>query len=117
MKNNFPLVQVDFVIRVDASTVMRPKEEGGMMIAQGGEAPRAILRGDLNCGLSAFCSSPKQMPSPQNIRRLVLTAAVTSITIAGSLYGAGIKTTEEVAEVSHDLHRRNWRATQEILTS
>ena len=87
------------------------------MIAQGGEAPRAILRGDLNCGLSAFCSSPKQMPSPQNIRRLVLTAAVTSITIAGSLYGAGIKTTEEVAEVSHDLHRRNWRATQEILTS
>ncbi|KAJ5241963.1 uncharacterized protein N7469_000290 [Penicillium citrinum] len=38
------------------------------------------------------------MPSPQNIRRLVLTAAITSITIAGSLYGAGIKTTEEVAE-------------------
>lgn len=39
------------------------------------------------------------MPSPQNVRRLVLTAAVTSITIAGSLYGAGIKTTEEIAEV------------------
>ncbi|CAI7587140.1 hypothetical protein N7533_013551 [Penicillium manginii] len=38
------------------------------------------------------------MPSPQNIRRLILTAAVTSITIAGSLYGAGIKTTEEIAE-------------------
>ncbi|KAJ5110094.1 hypothetical protein N7532_002739 [Penicillium argentinense] len=38
------------------------------------------------------------MPSPHNVRRLVLTAAVTSITIAGSLYGAGIKTTEEIAE-------------------
>lgn len=40
------------------------------------------------------------MPSPQNVRRLVLTAAVTSITIASSLYGAGLKTTEEIAEVS-----------------
>ncbi|KAJ6014391.1 hypothetical protein N7540_008982 [Penicillium herquei] len=38
------------------------------------------------------------MPSPQNVRRLVLTAAVTSITIAGSLYGAGIKTQEEISE-------------------
>ncbi|KAJ6113318.1 hypothetical protein N7523_006635 [Penicillium sp. IBT 18751x] len=38
------------------------------------------------------------MPSPQNFRRLVLTAAVTSITIAGSLYGAGLKTKEEIAE-------------------
>ncbi|KAJ5203735.1 uncharacterized protein N7498_004614 [Penicillium cinerascens] len=38
------------------------------------------------------------MPSPQNFRRLVLTAAVTSITIAGSLYGAGLKTNEEIAE-------------------
>jgi hypothetical protein len=47
------------------------------------------------------------MPSPQNIRRLILTAAVTSITIAGSLYGAGIKTTEEIAEVSHDLRNGN----------
>lgn len=40
------------------------------------------------------------MPSPQNLRRLVLTAAVTSITIAGSLYGAGLKTNKEIAEVS-----------------
>jgi hypothetical protein len=43
------------------------------------------------------------MPSPQNVRRLILTVAVTSITIAGSLYGAGIKTTEEIAQVSRDL--------------
>lgn len=42
----------------------------------------------------------RKMPSPQNFRRLVLTAAVTSITIAGSLYGAGLKTDEEIAEVS-----------------
>lgn len=40
------------------------------------------------------------MPSPQNVRRLVLTAAVTSITIAGTLYGAGLKTKEEISEVS-----------------
>lgn len=39
------------------------------------------------------------MLSPQNVRRLVLTAAVTSITIAGTLYGAGLKTNEEIAEV------------------
>ncbi|KAJ5595486.1 uncharacterized protein N7459_001694 [Penicillium hispanicum] len=38
------------------------------------------------------------MPSPANVRRLVLTAAVTSITIAGSLYGAGLKTNQEIAE-------------------
>ncbi|KAJ5699018.1 hypothetical protein N7462_001023 [Penicillium macrosclerotiorum] len=38
------------------------------------------------------------MPSPQNVRRLVLTAAVTSITIASTLYGAGIKTNEEISE-------------------
>ncbi|KAJ5657478.1 uncharacterized protein N7484_001127 [Penicillium longicatenatum] len=38
------------------------------------------------------------MPSPQNIRRAVLAAAVTSVTIAGTLYGAGIKTSEEIAE-------------------
>lgn len=44
--------------------------------------------------------SHQKMPSPQNVRRLVLTAAVTSITIASSLYGAGLKTKEEIAEVS-----------------
>ncbi|KAJ5166201.1 uncharacterized protein N7482_004982 [Penicillium canariense] len=40
------------------------------------------------------------MPSPQHVRRLVLTAAVTSITIASSLYGAGLKTNEEIAETT-----------------
>ncbi|KAJ5263303.1 hypothetical protein N7478_010908 [Penicillium angulare] len=38
------------------------------------------------------------MPSPQNVRRMVLAGAVTSITIAGTLYGAGIKTKEEIAQ-------------------
>ncbi|KAJ5180083.1 hypothetical protein N7492_003293 [Penicillium capsulatum] len=38
------------------------------------------------------------MASTQKVRRLVLTAAVTSITIAGTLYGAGLKTNQEVAE-------------------
>lgn len=42
----------------------------------------------------------RKMPSPQNVRRLVLTGAVTSITIAGTLYGAGLKTNEEISEVS-----------------
>lgn len=40
------------------------------------------------------------MQSPQNIRRAVLAAAVTSVTIAGTLYGAGLKTNEEIVEVS-----------------
>ncbi|KAJ5092526.1 hypothetical protein NUU61_007396 [Penicillium alfredii] len=35
-----------------------------------------------------------------NARRLVLTAAVTSITIAGTLYGAGLKTNKEISENS-----------------
>lgn len=39
------------------------------------------------------------MPVPQNARRLVLTGAVTAITIAGSLYGAGIKTNQEATQV------------------
>ncbi|PYH91933.1 hypothetical protein BO71DRAFT_401013 [Aspergillus ellipticus CBS 707.79] len=40
------------------------------------------------------------MPSPQTIRRFALTGAVVSITIAGSLYGAGIKTDQQVAQQS-----------------
>lgn len=40
------------------------------------------------------------MASTQKVRRLVLTAAVTSITIAGTLYGAGLKTNQEIVEVS-----------------
>ena len=39
------------------------------------------------------------MPSPHNYKRLVLTGAVTAITIAGSLYGAGIKTGQEAGQV------------------
>jgi hypothetical protein len=38
------------------------------------------------------------MPPP-NIKRLVLTAAVVSITITGTLYGAGLKTDQEISEV------------------
>ncbi|KAJ5965051.1 uncharacterized protein N7479_004927 [Penicillium vulpinum] len=37
------------------------------------------------------------MPPP-NIKRLILTTAVVSITITGTLYGAGIKTNQEIAE-------------------
>ncbi|KAL2846219.1 hypothetical protein BJX68DRAFT_268701 [Aspergillus pseudodeflectus] len=36
--------------------------------------------------------------SPLKFRRLVLTGAVTAITIAGTLYGAGLKTEKEVAQ-------------------
>jgi hypothetical protein len=39
------------------------------------------------------------MANPLKIKRLVLTAAVTSITIAGTLYGAGMKTEKEVTQV------------------
>lgn len=38
------------------------------------------------------------MPRP-NVKRLVLTTAVVSITIAGTLYGAGLKTKQEITEV------------------
>lgn len=38
------------------------------------------------------------MPPP-NIKRLILTTAVVSITITGTLYGAGLKTDQEIAEV------------------
>ncbi|KAL4924032.1 uncharacterized protein BDV17DRAFT_295845 [Aspergillus undulatus] len=36
--------------------------------------------------------------NPQKVKRLVLTGAVTAITIAGTLYGAGLKTEQEVAQ-------------------
>ncbi|CAI7649816.1 unnamed protein product [Penicillium glandicola] len=39
------------------------------------------------------------MPPP-NVKRLVLTAAVVSITITGTLYGAGLKTNQEIAETA-----------------
>ncbi|KAE8159438.1 hypothetical protein BDV40DRAFT_303283 [Aspergillus tamarii] len=38
------------------------------------------------------------MASTQKARRLILTTAVVSITIAGTLYGAGIKTDQEVTQ-------------------
>ncbi|GAD98852.1 conserved hypothetical protein [Paecilomyces variotii No. 5] len=38
------------------------------------------------------------MASNQKFKRLVLTAAVTSITIAGSLYGAGLKAEQEAKQ-------------------
>ena len=37
--------------------------------------------------------------APPNIKRLILTTAVVSITITGTLYGAGLKTDQEIAEV------------------
>ncbi len=37
--------------------------------------------------------------SPHKVKRLVLAGAVTATTIAGTLYGAGIKTEREVAQV------------------
>lgn len=39
------------------------------------------------------------MRAPKNVPKLVLAAAVTSITIAGTLYGAGVKTEQEVTQV------------------
>ncbi|KAJ5325837.1 hypothetical protein N7541_011327 [Penicillium brevicompactum] len=35
---------------------------------------------------------------PPNVKRLILTTAVVSITITGTLYGAGLKTNEEIAQ-------------------
>ncbi|GES63122.1 hypothetical protein ABOM_010919 [Aspergillus terreus] len=38
------------------------------------------------------------MASNPKVKRLVMTGAVTAITIAGTLYGAGIKTEKEVTQ-------------------
>ncbi|PWY83458.1 hypothetical protein BO70DRAFT_395900 [Aspergillus heteromorphus CBS 117.55] len=38
------------------------------------------------------------MPSPQTIKRFALTGAVVSITVAGTLYGAGIKTDQQITQ-------------------
>ncbi|KAJ5860199.1 uncharacterized protein N7529_007509 [Penicillium soppii] len=35
---------------------------------------------------------------PPNVKRVILTTAVVSITITGTLYGAGLKTNQEIAE-------------------
>ncbi|EAW08836.1 uncharacterized protein ACLA_097770 [Aspergillus clavatus NRRL 1] len=39
------------------------------------------------------------MRAPKNVPKIVLAAAVTSITIAGTLYGAGMKTEQEVVKI------------------
>lgn len=44
------------------------------------------------------------MVAVQNVRRLVLTGAVVSVTIAGSLYGAGLKTEQEAIQVCYMRH-------------
>ncbi|KAL4989416.1 hypothetical protein BDW68DRAFT_156735 [Aspergillus falconensis] len=36
--------------------------------------------------------------SPQKVKKLILTGAVTAVTIAGTLYGAGLKTQQEVSQ-------------------
>lgn len=54
------------------------------------------------------------MASPQNIRRAVLAAAVTSVTIAGTLYGAGLKTNEEIVEVSSNAFIPNQAASMSV---
>ncbi|KAL4817729.1 hypothetical protein BDW67DRAFT_183528 [Aspergillus spinulosporus] len=38
------------------------------------------------------------LSSPQKVKKLVLTGAVTAVTIAGTLYGAGLKTQQEVSQ-------------------
>ncbi|KAE8148491.1 hypothetical protein BDV25DRAFT_158170 [Aspergillus avenaceus] len=62
--------------------------------------------------------------SVQKTRRIILTAAITSITIAGTLYGAGIKTTQEVThntqqtrEASIDERIASLRSAKENLKS
>ncbi|KAL4993363.1 hypothetical protein BDV10DRAFT_27290 [Aspergillus recurvatus] len=36
--------------------------------------------------------------SPHKVKKIVLTGAVTAVTIAGTLYGAGLKTQQEVSQ-------------------
>jgi uncharacterized protein YlxW (UPF0749 family) len=38
-------------------------------------------------------------PASQTVRRYILTGAVTAITVTGALYGAGLKTRQEVKQV------------------
>jgi hypothetical protein len=46
-------------------------------------------------------------PASQTVRRYILTGAVTAITVTGALYGAGLKTRQEVKQVrSGTLSRR-----------
>ncbi|GIJ90166.1 hypothetical protein Asppvi_009118 [Aspergillus pseudoviridinutans] len=64
------------------------------------------------------------MPAPKNVPKLVLAAAVTSITIAGTLYGASVKTEQEVTqtvqksrEATVDERIASLRAMRQNLTS
>jgi cell division protein FtsW (lipid II flippase) len=43
------------------------------------------------------------MAAPQTVRRWILTGSVTAITITGALYGAGLKSSQEKAQVRPSL--------------
>ncbi|KAF2873272.1 hypothetical protein BDV95DRAFT_490267 [Massariosphaeria phaeospora] len=49
------------------------------------------------------------MPTPQTVRRWILTGAVTAITMTGTIYGAGLKSRQE----SHQEHKQILEATPE----
>lgn len=51
---------------------------------------------------------------PPNVKRLILTTAVVSITITGTLYGAGLKTNEEIAQVRANPLDRSYPTTSSI---
>ena len=55
-------------------------------------------------GICALGNMSSLLNSPTKIKKLVLTGAVTAITIAGTLYGAGLKTEQEVKQVSRTPH-------------
>ncbi|KAL4917724.1 hypothetical protein BDW62DRAFT_183201 [Aspergillus aurantiobrunneus] len=62
--------------------------------------------------------------SPQKVKRLVLTGAVTVVTIAGTLYGAGLKTGQEVSqhaqktrEITFDERIASLRSTRQNLVA
>ncbi|KAH8597865.1 hypothetical protein B0O99DRAFT_507404 [Bisporella sp. PMI_857] len=44
------------------------------------------------------------MVLPQQVRRVVWTGAIASITVVGSIYGAGLKTRQEVQKESERRH-------------
>ncbi|KAL4746702.1 hypothetical protein BDW72DRAFT_197445 [Aspergillus terricola var. indicus] len=62
--------------------------------------------------------------SPQKVKKLVLTGAVTAVTIAGTLYGAGLKTQQEVSqqtqtarEITVDERIASLQSTRQVLVS
>jgi len=40
------------------------------------------------------------MPAPQNVRRWIMTLSISAITFTGAIYGAGLKTKQELHGVS-----------------